>query len=48
MQMVGWIIKPGHVWIFPAAWVIVVLAYGLWRSAGEAKPDPIRPSGPTG
>jgi hypothetical protein len=28
------------------AWIGVVLLYGLWRSRGDATPDPIRPSGP--
>jgi hypothetical protein len=27
-------------------WLGIVLVYGLWRSRGEAKQDPIRPSGP--
>ena len=28
------------------AWGAVVVLYGLWRSLGEARPDPIRESGP--
>jgi hypothetical protein len=27
-------------------WGAAVLAYALWRSRGEATPDPIRESGP--
>ncbi len=43
----GWIVSPAVAWIVLAAWVVVVLAYGLWRSRGEAPQDMIRPSGPT-
>jgi hypothetical protein len=29
-----------------AVWLVVVVAYGLIRSLGEARQDPIRPAGP--
>ena len=29
-----------------AAWGVLVLAYGLWRSVARPEPDPIRESGP--
>lgn len=32
--------------IFLVVWVVVVLAYGSWRSRGDAPADPIRESGP--
>ena len=43
----GWIVTPAHAWVVLACWAVIVLAYGLWRSRGEAPQDPIRPSGPT-
>ena len=33
-------------WIFLVVWAALVLLHGLWRSRGEAPPDPIRESGP--
>lgn len=33
-------------WTVLAVWLVVVLAYGLRRSLGEAPQDPLRPSGP--
>lgn len=33
-------------WSALAAWFAVVVAYGLWRVARGAAPDPIRPPGP--
>ena len=33
-------------WIFLVVWAVLVLLHGLWRSRGEAMPDPIRESGP--
>lgn len=29
-----------------AIWGLMILLYAAWRSRGEAKPDPIRESGP--
>ena len=42
----GWIIGDTEYWIFLAVWGVLVLVYGLYRSQGDAKPDPIRASGP--
>ncbi len=42
----GWLPDARHAMLFLAAWVVVVLFYAIWRSRGEARPDPIRPSGP--
>jgi len=42
----GWIVSTAQAWPFVAAWVVVVLIHGLWRSSGEAAQDTIRPSGP--
>ena len=28
------------------AWLVLVLAYGLWRAVAKPDPDTIRPSGP--
>ncbi|MBZ5638010.1 MAG: hypothetical protein LAO51_04545 [Acidobacteriia bacterium] len=47
-QATGWIVATPHAWTFIAIWAVVVLAYGIWRSRGEATQDTIRPSGPTG
>ena len=33
-------------WIALAAWFALACAYGLWRVARGAAPDPTRPSGP--
>lgn len=33
-------------WVVLFLWAAAVLAYGAYRSRGEAKPDPIRPPGP--
>jgi len=46
-QATGWIVNTTQAWLFVGSWVVVVLAYGLWRSRGEAPQDAIRPSGPT-
>ncbi len=34
------------VWIALSIYGAAVLLYALWRSRGNADPDPIRPSGP--
>jgi hypothetical protein len=47
-SVAGWILSDNHTWWFLGVWIVVVLVYGLWRSLGEAKQDPIRPSGPMG
>lgn len=33
-------------WLVLAVWAFVVFLYAAYRSRGEARPDPIRPSGP--
>ena len=43
----GWMLNAFEGLVFIAFWVAVVLLYGLKRSIGQAKQDPIRPSGPT-
>lgn len=45
----GWMIGARDAWSFLGAWLVVAMGYALWRSRGrgEARQDPIRPSGPT-
>jgi hypothetical protein len=42
----GFILTGSHAWWFLGAWLVLMLAYGLWRSRGRGEQDPIRPSGP--
>lgn len=42
----GWVLDARTVWIVLSVWALLVLVHGLWRSRGEAPPDPIRESGP--
>jgi hypothetical protein len=42
----AWFLDAKVVSIVLAAWSAAVLVHGLWRSRGEAPPDPIRESGP--
>ncbi len=42
----GWFLDTRTVLIVLSAWSAAVLLYALWRSRGDAKPDPIRESGP--
>ena len=42
----GWVLDTRTVWIALSIFVAAVLVHALWRSAGEARPDPIRQSGP--
>jgi len=44
--LAGWVPDLKLAWTVLAVWVAVVLMYGLWRSRGDGKQDPIRPSGP--
>ena len=44
--MSGWIVNDANAWWFVGVWLVVALGYALWRSRGDADPDPIRPSGP--
>jgi len=43
----GWVPTARLAWFVAAAWVVVVLTYGLLRSSGDAVQDTIRPSGPS-
>jgi len=45
-EAVGWILTPGQWSGVVVVWTVLVLAYGIWRSRGEAPQDPHRPSGP--
>lgn len=45
-EIQGWIPDARLAQTFLATWLVVVLAYALWRSRGSAPIDPIRPSGP--
>lgn len=42
----GWLLDATAARVFTAAWVVVVIVYGLWRSRGDAKADAVRESGP--
>ncbi len=42
----GWFLDTQAVWIVLSVWGATVLLHALWRSRGDAKPDPIRESGP--
>ena len=42
----GWLLDARTVWIALGVWAAMVLLHALWRSRGEASPDPIRESGP--
>ena len=42
----GWLLDARTVWIALGVWAAMVLLHALWRSRGEAAPDPIRESGP--
>ena len=42
----AWLPDDRLAWIVAGVWILVVCAYGLMRSVGEADQDPIRPSGP--
>lgn len=42
----GWLLDTKAVWFALSVWGATVLVYALWRSRGNAKPDPIRESGP--
>lgn len=46
-QASGWIVDGFCAWTFLVLWIAVVLIHGIGRSLGEARPDPIRDSGPT-
>lgn len=42
----GWLLDTKTVWIALSTWGAAILLYALWRSRGDAKPDPVRESGP--
>jgi hypothetical protein len=42
----GWLLDKGTTSVALAIWGAAVFLYALWRSRGEASPDPIRESGP--
>jgi len=44
----GWLLDARTAWIVLGIWAGAVLAYGAWRSLGDAPADPIRESGPFG
>jgi hypothetical protein len=42
----GWLLDTKTVWIVLSVWGAAILVHALWRSRGDAEPDPIRESGP--
>jgi hypothetical protein len=48
LEPAGYLLNDSQAMIFLLVWVVLVLAYGFYRSMGEAAPDPILPSGPSG
>ena len=42
----GWYLDNKTVWIALSVLGAAILFHALWRSRGEAEPDPIRESGP--
>ena len=46
MDAHGWLLDATDFRIVIALWLAAVLAFGLWRSRGDAPQDPLRPSGP--
>ncbi len=44
----GWLPDARHAMVALVVWAVAVLLYAMWRSRGDAPPDPIRPSGPGG
>ena len=42
----GWWLDAKTVWIALSVFGAAVLVHALWRWRGDAKPDPIRESGP--
>lgn len=38
--------RPETPWIAVAVWTGIVVLHGLWRSRGQAVPDPVREAGP--
>jgi len=48
LEPTGYLLDDTQAMVFLIVWIILVLTHGFFRSRGEAKPDPIRPSGPSG
>ena len=48
LEPTGYLLDDNQAMIFLIVWIILVLTHGFFRSRGEAKPDPVRPSGPSG
>ncbi len=46
-EATGWLPDGFTAWSFLVAWITIVRIHGIWRSLGDARLDPIRPSGPT-
>jgi len=42
----GWLPDATTAWIALSVFAALVLLHALWRSIGEAAPDPVRDSGP--
>ena len=47
-ESAGYLLGESQAMVFLIAWIVTVLSHGFYRSVGEAKQDPIRPSGPSG
>ena len=47
LESAGHLLGESQAMVFLIAWIVTVLLYGFYRSAGEAKQDPVRPSGPS-
>jgi len=45
-QSAHWMVTGFQAQVFLWCWTALVLLYGLYRSFGEGRPDPIRPAGP--
>jgi len=48
LDSTGYLPDDSQAMIFLMIWVVLVLGYGFFRSMGDARPDPIQPSGPSG
>jgi len=42
----GWLLNTKTAWFVLGVFGAAVLSHALWRSRGDAAPDPIRESGP--
>ncbi len=48
LESAGFLLDESQAMVFLIAWIVLVLVHGFYRSRGEARPNPIRPSGPSG